>query len=459
MTLNADAFVAALETELLGDTDAAETLASILNARANFWDIVDYGDLAGEIRYSKFLAWLLDPRESHGLGPRFANNVAKLLTWDSEGAQFSPAAHTHCERMHVDVAVYDETTSTAVIIENKTVTDEHFAGASEAWQTERYLDVNVPELIDGFHSYRHTGFVYLTPYEGARGNAQDPRWQSLRYRELNKALDDAAENAEPHAAKIINDFRHSTTRRFATKFRDAIERLYFGSSDEKRTARTARANERFALELAALASSDASTEDGTANAYFANLRNRLVKMEEVEPFLAAAAPRIEAMLRTLVPTPALHPLMLERFIKAVWVTHRPTVLAQDQTKDPAIIEMVASLREHLRRELEIAGLGAVVDIPGNQPQMIELRTAEAVQKGRYENDDSRIYWFGVYEFAASRGQLRLHFRDTERNWDYFWPATTWSEWTSNDDSGDPVAALARNIAESIRQHSSASVLT
>ena len=55
--------------DLVRELAATPEVAGAIEASATtFWDILEYGDEAGEIRYSRFLCWLLNPSKDHGLG-------------------------------------------------------------------------------------------------------------------------------------------------------------------------------------------------------------------------------------------------------------------------------------------------------------------------------------------------------------------------------------------------------
>jgi hypothetical protein len=103
-----------------------------------------------ELRHSDFLAFLLDPRQSHGLGDGFLRRLLqKALRAARAGhSAVSPIdldvwnladAQVQREWRNLDIFVRDEAHQLAVIIENKVDSAEH------SGQLERYHDVVMQE--------------------------------------------------------------------------------------------------------------------------------------------------------------------------------------------------------------------------------------------------------------------------------------------------------------------------
>ena len=100
-----------------------EVAGAIEASATTFWDILEYGDEAGEIRYSRFLCWLLNPSKDHGLGSVVAQ---ALFAWAGMEAAPLHNVSVRAEWRNVDIVL---TADDAVLaIENKTMSREHPAG-------------------------------------------------------------------------------------------------------------------------------------------------------------------------------------------------------------------------------------------------------------------------------------------------------------------------------------------
>ncbi|GAB1843317.1 hypothetical protein MyNCGM152_40810 [Achromobacter xylosoxidans] len=129
-----------------------------------------------EIRHSRFLAYLLDPNETHGLGDHFLRAILRATIRDEtrcsvrrldvELKDLSDAA-VYCERDHFDITVQIPELELLFVIENK-------VGAAES---EAQLETYRERAQERYGQYRFLG-CFLTPdgYEGA-----DESWLTLSY--------------------------------------------------------------------------------------------------------------------------------------------------------------------------------------------------------------------------------------------------------------------------------------
>jgi hypothetical protein len=133
---------AALES-LVVDNPELERLETLLG-QFNVFEAI--GAVRHELRHSDFLAFLLDPRQNHGLGDEFARRLLQrvlissgdhplpitpidLDVWDLNGLAVQR------EWQNIDVLLLDEAHDLAVIIENKIDSREH------SNQLDRYFRV------------------------------------------------------------------------------------------------------------------------------------------------------------------------------------------------------------------------------------------------------------------------------------------------------------------------------
>ncbi len=158
-----------------------------------------------ETRHSNFLAWLLDPSETHGFGAKFLEGflslIAKKMPDTSEATKLSEtfrgtggpkAATIMREFRRADLLVVDRAQRFVCLIENKIHTGEH----SE--QLTRYRRMVEQE----FSGYQHL-FVFLTLRPET---PSDSAYVSLTYAELCgelKALTEVKESVPPNEALAL----------------------------------------------------------------------------------------------------------------------------------------------------------------------------------------------------------------------------------------------------------------
>ncbi len=145
-----------------------------------------------ELRHSDFLAFLLNPKQNHGLGASFlktflqeaalaADSDATDLPVDLDAWTFE-AVEVRREWGHIDVLVIDERARFVVLIENKIDTGE---GAD---QLARYYQT-VQQRWPGYAVFA----LYLTP-EGAEPS--DLRYQAVGYELICRVVEEVAESAK-----------------------------------------------------------------------------------------------------------------------------------------------------------------------------------------------------------------------------------------------------------------------
>lgn len=118
-----------------------------------------------EIRHSSFLAWLMNPVESHGFGDYFLKSFLKNLIFNSEDTnKFHPTifeideydlanAEVLTEWKNIDITIRDDTNKLICIVENKINSKEH------GEQLNDYQETIEKEFTYG---YKKKIFIYLT---------------------------------------------------------------------------------------------------------------------------------------------------------------------------------------------------------------------------------------------------------------------------------------------------------
>jgi PD-(D/E)XK nuclease superfamily len=194
--------MAILNSELTGDFDGSEDLPEDLAELERFvieneellqleqrigrFNIFDsLGIVRTEIRHSNFLAWLLDPNDSHGQGSLFLNAILMDLLRQSplplrpfspielDGAEMR-GVKVRREYRNIDILIECDEPRFVVAIENKIDSREHSDQLSRYKKTIKELFGAVPAL-----------FVYLTR-EGEEPSDGD--WTPYTYRDIHQTL-------------------------------------------------------------------------------------------------------------------------------------------------------------------------------------------------------------------------------------------------------------------------------
>lgn len=151
--------------------------------RFNIFDALRIVDT--EIRHSNFLAWLLDPAESHGQGPLFLKAVLMDLLRQSppelrplspvqiDGAELR-GVDIRREWRNIDILIACKEPDFVIAIENKVGSKEH------SKQLERYR-----EIIDHEFGETKRQYVYLTR-DG--DEPSDENWTVYTYEDIHRVL-------------------------------------------------------------------------------------------------------------------------------------------------------------------------------------------------------------------------------------------------------------------------------
>jgi hypothetical protein len=153
----------------------------LLIKEPNIFKILGVADY--EIRHSNFLAWLLDPKESHGLNELFLTRFLQDIFLDDRTRNFTllelgsldlSQIEVWREWNNIDVVIY--TDEMVIAIENKVWSGEH----SE--QLVRYK-----EIIESQFPDHRKAYVFLSPYglESSEGEF----YVNYSYERINEIID------------------------------------------------------------------------------------------------------------------------------------------------------------------------------------------------------------------------------------------------------------------------------
>ena len=177
--------------------------------RFNLFDAL--GIARAEIRHSNFLAWLLDPNESHGRGDRYLKAVLMDLFRRTPGDRpLSPAqveatvlsgVEVRREWRHIDLLLVCRRPQFVVAVENKVDTTD------SRGQLERY-EAEVGREFPAADGWRST-LVYLTP-DGSLPNEGD--WNVYSYGDLHRVLErlyrEDTADVEDDVSRFVSHYLH-----------------------------------------------------------------------------------------------------------------------------------------------------------------------------------------------------------------------------------------------------------
>lgn len=185
---------------MLGDLKKLQAEFKLLND-FNLFDAV--GIQRQEIRHSRFLAYLLDPRNPHGLGSEFLRAVLAQAVSTNRPPNVSALrvetadldlSTVYCERDHFDISVEIPSLKLLFVIENK------IDALESQDQLNKYRDL----ALDKHKDLSFLGvFLTVTGYQG-----DDTTWSAMGYGTIVAALKRASEYASlpPDAGMAIRHY-------------------------------------------------------------------------------------------------------------------------------------------------------------------------------------------------------------------------------------------------------------
>ncbi|MEM6314289.1 MAG: PD-(D/E)XK nuclease family protein [Planctomycetota bacterium] len=231
-TTSASSIVAQLEAFVCDNPELLE-----LERRLGGFNVFDALRVArAEIRHSNFLAFLLDPSETHGLGAMFLRPVLMDVLRGINPRPVSPIAldggtfsrvEVRREWRNIDLLIVCDEPSLVVVIENKIDSGEH------SDQLARYDRIVVESFPD-----RPTARILLTP---AGDEPSEPNWTAYSYRQLHDVLTRTIATNDAAIGDDVSVFLDHYLRLIGTRLMD----------DEKldELCRTIYRNHRQALEV------------------------------------------------------------------------------------------------------------------------------------------------------------------------------------------------------------------
>ena len=151
-----------------------------------------------EIRHSNFLAWILDPYETHNLGSSFCKKLIQELFPEFSG-EINDISIIR-ERHNIDILI--ECSNDILVIENKIKSKDHFK------QLQKYRE-KIEDIKDYRQKKKH--YSYLTLHgEGPTDTSEGKYWRNVSYEKLVKKLteliNDIQGTLDSKAFNFINNY-------------------------------------------------------------------------------------------------------------------------------------------------------------------------------------------------------------------------------------------------------------
>ena len=184
-----------------------ETLEKLESIVDKFNIFSSLGIINQEIRHSNFLAWLLDPNETHNVSDYFTTSFLKLAAYNdsNENPDLNlididtlnlTKINVYREWNNIDVLLVDDDQKLVCVIENKVDSKEH---SNQLTRYRKVIESNYPD-------YRKI-YIYLTVYGEEPENEKE--YISISYREVSQLIESLLERKESQMNDEISMFiRH-----------------------------------------------------------------------------------------------------------------------------------------------------------------------------------------------------------------------------------------------------------
>lgn len=222
---NNDEYVKALE-EFLLDIDCLNSLNK-WSKTVNIFDVLKIKKT--EIRHSNFLAWLMNPNETHLLGTTFIKHYLRqiiknyrgsinLNIFDLDDMDLDDLVVLR-EDNNIDILAYSEQSKFVLCIENKVLSDEHDD------QLKKYFE----DVNKRFSNFDKKLFIYLTLHGDESSDTE--HWLSSSYEELYHILKKIYENEiiDDKVRIYLNDYLTVLGDEFMdnVELKELCEKIYY----------------------------------------------------------------------------------------------------------------------------------------------------------------------------------------------------------------------------------------
>lgn len=196
---------------------------------SNIWSVLYPISKSYETQYSKFIAWLLSPQETHGLTTSIVSDIYKHFKKTHLISYYSHAS-IEANKSNIDILFIDEINKHLIVIETKMKSIDHYSSGG-IHQLDKYY-IKIKETYPTYEKL----FIYLTL------NGDEPTfeyeelvWNTMSYTELYTLL-------KPYNnLDIISDFINDIRRHicyYNLKYIPEIQQLLSNYKEFKAYAKT-----------------------------------------------------------------------------------------------------------------------------------------------------------------------------------------------------------------------------
>lgn len=174
----------------------------------NIWRIIEYGKESYETRYSKMFRWLLDPKENHRLGTKFAK---ALIGTDKDSTTECNIAGAITEALNseIDVFYFNEDDGETITIELKMYSKDHCSDNGRH-QLDKYYDAVTTHSVYGDNEKYNNRYFYYITIDGSNPTKDfesKDKWITKSYSDVIEILLGLTQYCEDwDTLKIIKDF-------------------------------------------------------------------------------------------------------------------------------------------------------------------------------------------------------------------------------------------------------------
>lgn len=224
--------------DLLMDMEIFEQIETKLS---NFNAFETLGIVNTEIRHSNVLAWLLNPKENHGLGDVFIKKLIQTLFYQNKNIILKSNLtlfdislmdyddfNIRREWRNIDILAISEENKLVLVIENKVWSKESNN------QLKKYFDIIHKE----FSEYNKV-FIFLTPYGDA--SSDEENWISFNYKNIFDILQKSIE--------LKKDLISQSVKFFIEQYLEILRRYIVGDFELEKICREIYYKHQKALDL------------------------------------------------------------------------------------------------------------------------------------------------------------------------------------------------------------------
>ena len=280
----------------------------------NIWRIIEYGKESYETRYSKMFRWLLDPKENHRLGTKFAR---ALIGTDKDSTTKCNIAGAITEALNseIDVFYFNEDDGETITIELKMHSKDHCSDNGRH-QLDKYYDAVTTHSVYGDNEKYNNRYFYYITIDGSNPTKDfesKDKWITKSYSDVIEILLGLTQYCEDwDTLKIIKDFTRDMKSIVNAETTDFNEVLPKFESDEENILKLV--NKYLESEF-----KNSENEKEFNDLYLELLKKRLY-LDEIKVLLSIICKEIEGKTQNHDPNISVQELIRKLFEKFTGIT-------------------------------------------------------------------------------------------------------------------------------------------